>query len=457
MLLFLGGISTGIASAIPVSGVSGMNIVQQGSVCKGVVKDANGETIIGASVVVKGTTNGTITGLDGDFEIPNVEKGTTIVISFVGYQTQEIVWNGQPINITLQDDTKLLDEVVVVGYGTQKKVNLTGAVSMVDSEVLASRPVSNVSQALQGQIPGLNMSVNNNGGSLESTMSFNIRGTGTLGSGSSASPLVLIDGVEGDMNTLNPNDIENISVLKDASSSSIYGARAAFGVILITTKNGKAGKTHVNYSGNVRFNDGIGIPKMANSYDFATMFNAASTNDGNPPIFNDAYMQNIKDYMDGKLTQSTVANGSVWAKWNEGAYDNIDWFNEFYKSWVPSQEHNLSISGGNEKTQYVLSGNFLGQNGLLRHGDDYMNRYTLNGKITTQLASWAKLTYTTRWTREDYGRPSYMNGLFFHNVARKWPIQPAYDPNGFPMNESEIEQMENGGLQTKIKISTPIS
>ena len=174
MLLFLGGISTGIASAIPVKGVSRTNIIQQGSVCKGVVKDATGETIIGASVVVKGTTNGTITGLDGDFEIPNVEKGTTIVISFVGYQTQEIIWDGQPINITLQDDTKLLDEVVVVGYGTQKKVNLTGAVSMVDSEVLASRPVSNVSQALQGQIPGLNMSVSSSGGSLDSGMNFNI-------------------------------------------------------------------------------------------------------------------------------------------------------------------------------------------------------------------------------------------------------------------------------------------
>ena len=253
MLLFLGGISTGIASAIPVSGVSGMNIVQQGSVCKGVVKDANGETIIGASVVVKGTTNGTITGLDGDFEIPNVEKGTTIVISFVGYQTQEIVWNGQPINITLQDDTKLLDEVVVVGYGTQKKVNLTGAVSMVDSEVLASRPVSNVSQALQGQIPGLNMSVSSSGGSLDATMNFNIRGTGTLGSGSSASPLVLIDGVEGDMNTLNPNDIENISVLKDASSSSIYGARAANGVVMITTKSGKSGKPQISYNGSASY------------------------------------------------------------------------------------------------------------------------------------------------------------------------------------------------------------
>ena len=452
MLLALAGISsTGAAYAVAVPEVDETRSVQQQSTCTGVVKDATGETVIGASVVVKGTTNGTITGLDGDFSLSGVKKGDIIQISFVGYKTQEIVWNGQNLEITLKDDSQILDEVVVVGYGTQKKVNVTGAVSMVDSEVLASRPVSNVSQALQGQIPGLNMSVSSSGGSLDATMNFNIRGTGTLGSGSSASPLVLIDGVEGDMNTLNPNDIENISVLKDASSSSIYGARAAFGVILITTKNGKAGKTRVNYSGNVRFNDGIGIPKMANSYDFATMFNAANVNDGNAPIFNDAYMQNIKDYMEGKLTQSTVANGNVWAKWNEGAYDNVDWFKEFYKSWVPSQEHNLSVSGGNEKTQYVLSGNFLGQNGLLRHGEDYMNRYTLNGKITTQLASWARLTYTTRWTREDYGRPSYMSGLFFHNVARKWPIQPAYDPNGFPMNESEIEQMENGGLQTKNK------
>lgn len=452
MLLALAGISsTGAAYAVAVPEVDETRSVQQQSTCTGVVKDAAGETVIGASVVVKGTANGTITGLDGDFSLSGVKKGDIIQISFVGYKTQEIVWNGQNLEITLKDDSQILDEVVVVGYGTQKKVNVTGAVSMVDSEALASRPVSNVSQALQGQIPGLNMSVSSSGGSLDATMNFNIRGTGTLGSGSSASPLVLIDGVEGDMNTLNPNDIENISVLKDASSSSIYGARAAFGVILITTKNGKAGKTHVNYSGNVRFNDGIGIPKMANSYDFATMFNAANVNDGNAPIFNDAYMQNIKDYMEGKLTQSTVANGNVWAKWNEGAYDNVDWFKEFYKSWVPSQEHNLSVSGGNEKTQYVLSGNFLGQNGLLRHGEDYMNRYTLNGKITTQLASWARLTYTTRWTREDYGRPSYMSGLFFHNVARKWPIQPAYDPNGFPMNESEIEQMENGGLQTKNK------
>lgn len=446
MLLFLGAMSTGFANAIPERGIAS-DIVQQDNVCKGIVKDATGETIIGASVVVKGTTNGTITGLDGDFELSNVEKGATIQISFVGYTTQEVVWNGQPLNVTLKDDTQTLEEVVVVGYGVQKKVNLTGAVSMVDSEVLESRPVANVSQALQGQIPGLNLSVSNSGGSMDAKMNFNIRGAGNLGTGSSASPLVLIDGVEGDMNTLNPNDIENISVLKDASSSSIYGARAAFGVILITTKNGKAGKTRVNYSGNVRFNDGIGVPDVADSYSFAKMFNAASINDGQPAIFNDAYMQNIRDFIDGKKEHSTVANGNVWAKWNEGAYDNVNWFDEFYKSWVPSQEHNLSVSGGNEKVQYLISGNFLDQNGLSRHGDDSMNRYTMNGKITAELAKWAKVTYTTRWTREDFSRPSYMTGLFFHNVARKWPIQPAYDPNGYPMNESEIEQMENGGRQ----------
>ena len=231
MLLALAGISsTGAAYAVAVPEVDETRSVQQQSTCTGVVKDAAGETVIGASVVVKGTANGTITGLDGDFSLSGVKKGDIIQISFVGYKTQEIVWNGQNLEITLKDDSQILDEVVVVGYGTQKKVNVTGAVSMVDSEALASRPVSNVSQALQGQIPGLNMSVSSSGGSLDATMNFNIRGTGTLGSGSSASPLVLIDGVEGDMNTLNPNDIENISVLKDASSSSIYGARAAFGV-----------------------------------------------------------------------------------------------------------------------------------------------------------------------------------------------------------------------------------
>lgn len=221
MLLFLSTISGGAVYASSGERVTGIDAVQQNGTCTGVVKDGTGETVIGASVVVKGSTNGTITGIDGDFTLNNVPKGSTLVISFVGYETMEVKWTGTPLNIILKDDTQMLDEVVVVGYGTQKKVNVTGAVSMVDSKVLESRPVQNVAQALQGQIPGLNMSVGNSGGALDASLNINIRGAGTIGDGSSGNPLILIDGIEGDMNTVNPNDIANVSVLKDAASSSI--------------------------------------------------------------------------------------------------------------------------------------------------------------------------------------------------------------------------------------------
>ena len=436
-----------------------MNIVQQGNVCKGIVKDANGETIIGASVVVKGTTNGTITGLDGDFELSNVKKGETLQISFVGYQTKEIVWNGQALNVTLEEDTKLLDEVVVVGYGTQKKVNVTGAVSMVDSKVLESRPVQNVAQALQGQIPGLQMSVGNSGGSLDSSLSITIRGGGTIGAGSSGSPLVLIDGIEGDMNSVNPNDIENVSVLKDAASASIYGARAAFGVILITTKNGHAGKTRVNYSGNVRFSTAIQVPEMANSWDFANYFNAASINGGGSPIFDETALSNIQKYMNGEFTDpstpeyygTTVNPDNNRFKNYAGAFANTDWFAEFYRKNAPAHEHNVSISGGTDKLTYVLSGNFLDQQGLIRHGSDSFNRYTLNGKISAELTSWAKMNFTTKWTREQYDRPTYLTGLFFHNIARRWPTCFVKDPYGNWAADMEIIQLEEGGKQSEQK------
>ena len=459
MLLFLGAMSTGIANAAADMGVAGTNIVQQGSVCKGIVKDATGETVIGASVVVKGTTNGTITGLDGDFELSNVDKGAIIQVSFVGYQTQEVVWNGQPLSITLKDDTQTLEEVVVVGYGTQKKVNVTGAVSMVDSKVLESRPVQNVSQALQGQIPGLQMSVGNGGGSLDSNLSITIRGGGTIGAGSSGSPLVLIDGIEGDMNTVNPNDIANVSVLKDAASASIYGARAAFGVILITTKNGTAGKTRVNYSGNVRFSTAIQVPEMANSWDFANYFNAAATNGGGSPVFDETALSNIKKYMNGEFTDpnTTEYYGTVVNPDNNrfknyaGSFANTDWFAEFYRKNAPSHEHNVSISGGTDKLTYVLSGNFLDQQGLIRHGSDSFNRYTLNGKISAELASWAKMNFTTKWTREAYHRPTYLTGLFFHNIARRWPTCFVKDPYGNYADDMEIIQLEDGGEQEEQK------
>ena len=206
---------------------------QQSQVCKGIIKDTDGNPVIGASVLIQGTMTGAITDVDGSFTLPEAESGNTLLIQCLGYKDLTVAYNGNPVNATLEFDTQMIEETVVVGYGTQKKTNVTGAVSMVNSDAIEARPVANVTQALQGAIPGLNISTSTNGGDLNASMSLNIRGTGSISS--SDSPLVLIDGIEGDLNLINPNDIESVSVLKDAASASIYGARAAFGVILVTT------------------------------------------------------------------------------------------------------------------------------------------------------------------------------------------------------------------------------
>lgn len=411
--------------------------------------DENGEPLIGVSVKVQGTATGTVTDLNGRFSIDS-PKGAVLSLSFIGYKTITVKADGTPLNIVMKEDSEQLDEVVVVGYGPQKKVNVTGAVGMVDAKVLAARPVTNVAQALQGTVPGLNFTVGSEGGALDGSMSFNIRGAGTIGDGSGSSPLVLIDGIEGNLNSLNPNDIETVSVLKDAASASIYGARAAFGVILIQTKKGKAGKARVSYNGNVRFSDAVSVPEMMDSYTFAQYFNRAAENAGRSgeAPFSSEQLQKIKDYQEGKITSVTTLNTNN-NRWNNygGANANTDWFKEFYNDWVPSQEHNLSISGGNEKIQFSLSGSFMDQNGLLRHGEDNLQRYTMNSTITAQITDWFRVNYSTKWTREDFDRPSYLTGLFFHNIARRWPTCPAYDPNGYPMNGVEITELEDGGRQ----------
>ena len=303
MLLFL--LTMSVEAAYPEIGESTLkvSVVQQGTTCKGVVKDAAGETIIGASVVAKGTTNGTITGINGDFSLNNVKTGDIIVVSFVGYQTQEIKFTGQSLNIILKDNTQTLDEVVVVAFGTQKKVNVTGSVSTVGAKEISARPVNSTIEALQGMVPGMNISTGDGGGSLGSDKKFNIRGVGTIGAGSKVEPLVLIDGMEGDMNAINPQDIENISVLKDAAASSIYGSRAPGGVILITTKKGKSGKTVVNYNNNFRFVSPLNMPEMADSYNFALAVNDQLTNGGQTPMYSATKLQQILDFQAGKSTQ----------------------------------------------------------------------------------------------------------------------------------------------------------
>ncbi|RZK57257.1 MAG: TonB-dependent receptor [Pedobacter sp.] len=357
------------------------------------------------------------------------------------------------VAISLEDEAQNLEQVVVVGFGTQKKVNLTGAVGVVDAKALENRPVQNVAQALQGLVPGLNISQNN--GSLESSPGINIRGTGTIGS-SSGSPLVLVDGMEGSLNALNPQDVESISVLKDASASSIYGSRAAFGVILVTTKRGKAGKVQVNYNNSLRLTSPVLLPEMMDSYTFATYFNDASVNGGSAPHFDAAALKRIQDYQAGLITASVIPNPNNTQFWGDGyAYgnDNNDWYKEMYRDQSFSQEHNISLNGGNETTTYYLSGNFMDQAGMMRFNQDNYGRYGATAKINTKLSETLQANYSNRFIRETYRRPSALTNGFYEAIGRQgWPTLPLYDPNGFLYSSpSPALEMRDGGEDNQVK------
>lgn len=317
--------------------------------------------------------------------------------------------------------------------------------------MLESRPVSNVSQALQGAVAGMNFSVGNGGGELDNSLSFNIRGAGTIGSGSEASALVLIDGMEGDLSTLNPQDIENISVLKDAASSSIYGSRAAFGVVLITTKSGKEGKITLNYNNNFRFSSPLLQPHMLDSESFAYYFNEASVNAGQQAYFHKELLEKIKKYKKGEIDYATEwdEGRNDWQKYDRGGWDNVNWYKEFYRDWVPSQEHNISARGGTEKTNFFFSANWLGQDGLMKYNPDKRDRYTINTRISSQLLPYLKMVYGGKFSRVNFGRSSYETGLFYHNIARRWPTLPLKDPNGHYVWGNEIANLNNGRLETE--------
>lgn len=415
------------------AGVS--TVLAQNTTISGTVVDVTGESIIGASVLEKGTTNGTITDLDGNFSL-SVASNATLLISYVGYISQEIKpETGKMMRVILKEDAQTLDEVVVVGFGTQKKVNLTGAIGLADAKDLESRPVMSATQALQGIVPGLQITTNT--GEIDKDMKINIRGTGTIDDGSSGSPLILIDGMEGDLNSVNPQDIENISVLKDAAASSIYGSRAPFGVILVTTKSGKAGKMSVNYNNSFRFSKPINLPESMDSYTFANYFNSGYFNNGSGQFFSDEVMQNMLDYQAGKLTTNLPASSNgQWGKPQHDpytkAYANTDWYREIYKSEVFSQEHNMSLTGGNEKVNYYASFNYLEQGGLLRHAEDGLDRYNLTAKMNTTLTDWLKFNYNIRFTRSKNYRPTYFGDSFYDNFGRStWPNLPVKDPNGY--------------------------
>lgn len=398
----------------------------------GTITNENATPLSGVTIMIKGGTTGTSTDSAGKFTM-DVPAGATLVISTIGYQKQEIpVSTLNSFDIQLKSTATELDQVVVVGFGTQKKVNLTGAVSTVNAKVLADRPVQNATQALQGLVTGLNISQNN--GSLESTPSINIRGTGTIGT-SSSSPLILVDGMEGSLNAINPQDIESISVLKDAAASSIYGSRAAFGVIMVTTKRGKAGKAQLNYNNNFRSSRPVLLPDQMDSYTFALYWNDANTNGGSSAFFNTEHLQRIKDYQDGKITTSIVKDPNNASRWADGygyGNDNVDWYRAMYKKQGFSHEHNLSLTGGTDKITYYISGNYMGQGGMMKFNPDTYDRYGITAKVNAKLSDWASANYSNRFIHEGYERPANLTNSFYQDLGRQgWPTLPLYDPNGY--------------------------
>ena len=354
--------------------------------------------------------------------------------------------------MVLEEDSELLEEVVVVGFGTQKKVDLTGAVASVDTKALDSRPVTSVGQALQGVVPGLNISMPSNGGRLDSSPSFNIRGQGNLGTGSSASPLILIDGVEGDINSLNPQDIANISVLMDAASSAIYGSRAPFGVILVTTKRGEKGKASITYSNNFRWSRPTRIPDMLDSYRWAMYMNRGQVNNGQEDysVINQTTIENIQRYMAGEITTTcdmdAVQDGKF--PFNTTTWANENWPRNFLDKTAFGQEHNVSVSGGSDRIQYYVSGAFLSQGGQLNYADESKHRYNVSGRVSADITKWLRIEFNSRFTREQISMPSYikLNGdTFFQEITKLHPNMPLTDPNGHYTRNPKIPQLQQGG------------
>ena len=403
----------------------------------GTVLDQNGIPVIGANVIEKGTTNGTVTDFDGNFSI-QVNKNSVLTVSFIGYVSQEVaVKGGNKLNITLKEDSQALDEVVVVGYGTQKKVNLTGAVEQVTSEVFDNRSVPNVTQALQGSIPNLNINITD--GKPTRTASFNVRGTTSIGQGGDA--LVLIDGVEGDPSMLNPNDIASVSVLKDAASAAIYGARGTFGVVLITTKEPNKDKTSITYSGNFSLQRPATTPNfVTDGYEYASHFyeayNAWNNYSADPKNINKTqefslgWLDEFKRRKEAGITEEWAIDPAT-GKYIY--YGNTDYYGELYKKNTFAQDHNLSVSGNNGKLNYYVSGRFYGYDGLFKYNTDDYKTMNLRAKGSIQVFDWLKIENNMEFSNMDYHNPMNVGegGSIWRNLADEGhPSSPIYNPDG---------------------------
>lgn len=377
---------------------------------KGCVKDDTGEPVIGATITEKGTSNGTITNVNGEFTLDAAENAT-IIFSYIGYQSHELKADpGKDMNVVMKEDSETLDEVVVVGYGSQKKVNVIGSIVSVDSKALEARAVADVSNMLTGQLSGVSIT-QDNGNPGQDAGTIRIRGVGSFGA--TPSPLVLVDGLPGSLSDLTPADIDNISVLKDASSAAIYGSRAANGVILVTTKKGKEGKARITYNGSVGMSQATELPELAHSYEYAEFYNMAIGTESYSP-------EMIRKYRDGSDPDN---------------YADEMYLDDLLGGHALQTKHELSVNGGTEKVQYMASLGYLRQNGLL--DNNFYNRYNARVNLSAELAKNLKMNIYLSGTISDRQEPSTPGALdnggfkgIIANAVRYPGLTPSYLQNG---------------------------
>ena len=381
---------------------------------RGTVTSQAGEPLPGVTIVIKGTQTGTVSDINGNFAISEATPGATLIFSFVGMRTQEVVVGNQPVlTVVLEDETIGIEEVVAIGYGVQKKVNLTGSVAVVTSDEIASRPVTAVSTGLQGMLPGVTIT-NGTGLPGQSTGTIRIRGLGTIGN---SNPLVLIDGVEGNINILNPEDIESVSVLKDAASASIYGARGANGVILVTTKSvkGREAAPTINFNGYYGVQMPTSLPEMASAMDYIVMDNEARANVGLPSNY-------PADAVD------RILNGT-----DPDYYNNSDWVNAIYREAAPQQNYTVNVTGKSPLMGYYFSYSLLDQEGLTVGNTTNSTRHNLRSKVNTRIANILDVTANLGYTDRSYETPSggfSSGGGAIYTVMRISPVIPTRFTDG---------------------------
>lgn len=438
-------------NTIIINEIKNESVLTQENIITGKITDENGQPIPGVNVIIIGTSTGTQTDFDGEYTI-NAVKGSVLEYSFIGYESQKItVGESNTINLVMKEETSALDEVVVIGYGTQKRANLTSAISTVETKELENRPVNSITEMLSAAVPGLNINITSS--APNANPGINIRGF--TGLNSSGTPLVIVDGVPldnpNDIKFVNAQDVESISVLKDASATAIYGSRAPNGAILITTKSGKkGGKMKIELSSDIRISSPLGLPNSVTGSEYAIERNNRRFNSrtgGGTQLFTDEVIERILAYEAGEITTTGIigANGRYGNVWSFNASENH--IQEAFRDDVYNRNHNLSVSGGSDTTTYFASFNALDADGIYDSDNDWLKRHVTNMRITTDVKPWFTVGLNAKYSREETLRPTIwrngQNDNTFFDALGFIPTVPAYYDNGTP-NEFSIRPNLDG-------------